>query len=65
MTRRRDEHPALTVKFSNLQHDVACMARVAFGKGAGILLNFNSRGEVAFACLIAGCYGPAWSASSR
>jgi len=54
--RELDEHAALMVKFSSMEHDAPYMAHVPAGKKSDLVWNFNRPGEFNFACLIAGHY---------
>jgi len=51
-----DEHAALMARFPGMEHDAPYMAHVAPGDTGEIVWTFNTGGEFAFACLIAGHY---------
>lgn len=51
-----DEHAALMVKFTGMEHDEPYMAHVGPGKKGELVWHFNRAGDFDFACLIAGHY---------
>lgn len=51
-----DEHAAMMVKFSGMEHDEPYMAHVGPGKTGEIIWTFNKPGTFDYACLIAGHY---------